>query len=71
MVARLSREQNRIRPVRERLSQINALIFPGVVLLSGVATVEGMRLQWGRTTVGMNYNGDVGRGGDAIQCRWR
>jgi 2,3-bisphosphoglycerate-independent phosphoglycerate mutase len=44
IVARLSSEQIRVRPVRERLRQMHALICQGVVLLDGVAIAEGMSL---------------------------
>jgi len=52
-VARNSSEQVRLRQVRKRLSQVYALIYPGVALLGGDATAAGGPLQWGWTTVGM------------------
>jgi hypothetical protein len=46
-VARISSEQVRVRRVRERLSQVHVLIYPGVAPQGGDATA-----------VGMNYSGD-------------
>jgi len=47
IVARISNEQVRVRGVRERLSQVHALIYPGVAPQGGDALA-----------VGMNYSGD-------------
>jgi hypothetical protein len=46
-MARLSREQIRVRRVRERLIQVHALIYPDVLPLGGDATAVGMPLKWG------------------------
>jgi len=52
-VARIRSEQVRVRRVRERLSRVHALIYPGVAPQGGDATAVGMPLRWGCTTVGM------------------
>jgi len=73
-VARISSEQVRVRRVREQLSQVYALIYPGVAPLNGVATAGGA------LAVGMNYSGDDRHrtsewgchlSGDAILWKWR